>query len=198
MHRRALLLALAAAGVRAAEPRVTVEGEDLVLRDAEGRERRRAPGRDLAGRRRGVPQAVLHHTGRRSLVVSHPALDELWELPLDPEAPPVFDGYVHDWRMGEAIATPGWFTPRRIPMAATMPSRWWLDAAWPWVAGAFDDAVIVVHLDVRRVVARLPLAGARIEHSARAAWNGAEAWRLPHAGGTAWIDPRRWVVLQSG
>lgn len=199
MRRRALLLALAAAGARAsAEPRIEVEGEDLVLRDAEGRELRRAPGRDLAGRRHGAPQAVLRHAGRGSVVVAQPALDELWELLLDPGAPPVFDGYVHDWRMGEAIATPGWFTPRRIPLAPPMPARWWLDPAWPWVAGASDDAVLVVHLDVRRVVARLPLAGALIEESSRAPWDGADAWRLPHAHGTAWIDPRRWTVLQSG
>jgi hypothetical protein len=105
---------------------------------------------------------------------------------------------VHDWRLGEAIATPGWFTPRRIALAPPLPTRWWLDAAWPWVAGADDRSVTVVHLDVRRTVAWLPLAGARIEDSARAPWHGADAWRLPHAGGTAWIDPRRWTVLQSG
>jgi hypothetical protein len=200
MRRRALLLGLAGAGLRAtaAEPRVTVEGEDLVLRDAEGRELRRAPGRDLAGKRHGPPQALLHHAGRRSVVAAFPAFDELWELPLERDAPPVFDGLVHDWRMGEAIATPGWFTPRRMPLAAPMPVRWWLDPAWPWVGGAFDDAVIVVHLDVRRMVARLPLAGARLTDSSRDRWQGQEAWRLPHAAGTAWIDPRRWVLLQSG
>lgn len=186
--------------VPAAEPAfsVHVDGESLVLVDGSGRERARQPGRDLAGRRHGPPQAVLPHAGRRSVVATFPAFDEVWELSLDPAAPPVFDGLVHDWRLGEAIAKPGFFTPRRIVLVPPMPERWFVDADWPWIAGALDDAVLIVHLDVRRVVARLPLRAADVGASRRVQRGGRMLWWLPTADGERWIDPLRWVPVQAG
>jgi hypothetical protein len=199
MDRRRLLL-LAAGwplhGRAATQPfSVRIDGEALVLVDAQGTELRRQPGRDLAGRRHGAPQMLLPHAGRRSVIAGFPAFDEVWELSLDPDAPPVFDGLVHDWRLGEGIASPGFFTPRRIALPPPMPERWFVDAAWPWVAGALDDAVLVVHLDVRRVVARLALNGARVEASRRVQRGGRELWQLPTADGERLIDPLRWVQL---
>lgn len=200
-RRRALLCALAWPGAAAAGGEafeVQVDGEDLVLRDAGGRELARQPGRELAGRRHGPPQALLPHAGRRSVLAMFPAFDEVWELSLDPAAPPVFDGLVHDWRSGEALPKPGFFTPRRSVLVPPMPARWWLDAAWPWVAGALGDEVQVLHLDVRRVVARLTVPGARLEDSRRALHQGQWRWWLPAADGGLWIDPRRWTPVQSG
>lgn len=203
MRRRTLLLLPAAGlplrGRTAPGPfSVRVDGEALVLLDAQGVELRREPGRDLAGRRHGAPQALLPHARRRSVIATFPAFDEVWELSLDPEAPPVYDGLVHDWRLGEAIAKPGLFTPRRTLLAPPMPARWFLDAAWPWIAGALDDTVLIVHLDVRRVVARLALRGARVEASRRVERGGRELWQLPTADGERWIDPVRWVPVQAG
>lgn len=202
MRRRTLLglaLGVPLAGHAAEAPfSVHVDGEALVLLDAQGVELRRQPGRDLSGRRRGAPRALLPHAGRRSVIATFPAFDEVWELSLDPEAPPVYDGLVHDWRLGEAIPKPGFFTPRRIALAPPMPERWFLDPAWPWIAGALDDAVLVVHLDVRRVVARLALRGARVEVSRRVQRDGRDLWLLPTADGDRWIDPLRWVPVQAG
>jgi hypothetical protein len=177
---------------------VRIDGEALVLLDAQGVQRRRLPGRDFEGRRHGPPQALLAHTGRRSVIACFPAFDEVWELSLDPEAPPVYDGLVHDWRLGEAIGKPGFFTPRRMALPPPMPTRWFLDPSWPWIAGALDDAVLVVHLDVRRVVARLALRDARVEHSRRVERSGRQLWLLPTAEGERLIDPLRWVPVQPG
>lgn len=201
MRRRALLLAAAWPGRgRAAETamQVRIDGDALVLTDAQGRELRRQPGQDLAGRRRGPPQVVLRHAGRRSVIATFPAFDEVWELSLDPAAPPVYDGLVHDWRMGEAIPTPGFFTPRRIVLPPPMPQHWFVDAALPWIAGALDDEVLIVHLDVRRIVARLPVRGARLDAARRVARDGRELWLLPGADGERFVDPKRWVLVQSG
>lgn len=199
--RRALLLAAPwwPWSVRA-EPglEVRIDGEDLVLFDARGVELLRRPGRDLAGLRHGPPQMLLRHAGRRSVIAGFPAFDEVWELSLDPAAPPVFDGLVHDWRMGEAIAKPGFFMPRRMVVPPPMPERWFLDAAWPWIAGALEHEVLVLHLDVRRVVARLPLRGARVEASRRIQRDGRDLWWLPTDEGERWIDPKRWVPVQAG
>ena len=79
-----------------------------------------------------------------------------------------------------------------------MPTRWFLDPAWPWIAGALDDTVLVVHLDVRRVVARLALRDARVELSRRVQRGGRDLWQLPTADGERLIDPLRWVAVQAG
>jgi hypothetical protein len=61
-----------------------------------------------------------------------------------------------------------------------------------WVGGLQGDAVVVVHLDVRRAIARFDLPGADLAASRVA--DG--IWLVPHAAGTARIDTRRWVELQ--
>ena len=45
---------------------------------------------------------------------------ELWEISYDPAAEPIHDGYVHDYRMGESIAKPGFQGVRRTRWR----SRW--------------------------------------------------------------------------
>jgi hypothetical protein len=49
---------------------------------------------------------------RRSFVVAFESLSELWEVSFDPDAPPIYDGLVHDWRGREAIGVPGFLNPR--------------------------------------------------------------------------------------
>jgi hypothetical protein len=51
---------------------------------------------------------------RNSFVVALRDLPQLWEISWDPNAEPVYRGYVHDYRMGEGIAETGQFTPRVI------------------------------------------------------------------------------------
>ncbi len=51
--------------------------------------------------------AEVHYVGaRRSFVIVFEPLAELWELSTDPQAAPIFDGLVHDYHQGEAIASP--------------------------------------------------------------------------------------------
>ncbi len=140
------------------------DGEALAILDRRGPHSRRLPGRDLAGERHGSPQRILALPHRRSFLVSWPALQEWWELSWDPDAPPLFDGLVHDYRMGEAIASPGFLHPRRLPLPAVDDAPLTLEAAppgFPWAAGMQAGELLIVHLDVRRVIARVALDGAR-------------------------------------
>ncbi|MCP5270819.1 MAG: hypothetical protein H6932_06270 [Burkholderiaceae bacterium] len=163
----------------------------LRLRDARGRVLRDYPGRNLAGTRHGRASALLALPHRRSLLAAWPALHEWWEIPLDPEAPPIFDGYVHDHRMGEAIASPGYLGVRRIPFDAPAPTPAFAPPGRAWVAAVDGGDVLVVHLDVRRTVARLPASGARLAESRLCG----DRWRVPVDGGTLTLDARRWTPV---
>lgn len=114
--------------------------------------------------------AVYDAAPRRSFVVALKDLPELWEISYDPQAEPVFDGYVHDYKMGEGIAKPGFQNIRRIRLDEPLddfffdPSyRHALGATRPRAAAADGAAAPataqVVNLDVRRKIADLPLAG---------------------------------------
>jgi hypothetical protein len=73
-------------------------------------------------------------------------------------APPIFDGLVHDYRMGEAIARSGFLGARRTPLAAPL-AVLAIAAQQAMVLGTShraDGAMVVelVHLDVRRSIVR--------------------------------------------
>jgi hypothetical protein len=166
-------------------------GERLRLLDGAGRTLRDDAGTDLAQRRHGRAAAVVALPGRRSLLAAWPALREWWEIPLDPAAPPIFDGYVHDHRMGEAIARPGHLGIRRVPFDAEAPVPAFAPTGWPWVAAIAGDEVQVVHLDVRRTVTRFQAPGAQVTGSV----GHAGRWWMP-VGAELWaLDPRRWTVV---
>ena len=128
-------------------------------------------------RRRGAATALFSLPQRRSFFAAWPALGESWEISLDPDAAPIFDGLVHDYRMGEGIAKPGYLGARRAPLGRPMPAFGFADARVPWLAGKQGDEVVVVHLDVRRRIAALRVAGA-------------EPARGRAAPGLAWAGPR--------
>jgi hypothetical protein len=165
-------------------------GEELWLFDARGTPLRRHDGVDRSGRRRGRVSVLRSLPHRRSLLAAWPALHEWWELSVDPAAPPIFDGLVHDHRMGEAIARPGYLGARRVPFEGPAPRPAFAPPALPWVAAdAGPDGVPVVHLDVRRTVAQIAAPGADV--GASALHDG--LWWLPTADGLWGLDPRRWI-----
>lgn len=171
---------------------LAAHAEQLTLLDAGGQWLRRYDGQDLAHTRHGRAAALAALPHRHSLLAAWPALREWWEISLDPAAPPVFDGYVHDHRMAEAIASPGHLGVRRIPFDGPAPVPGFAPAGWPWAAAMDGEAVTVVHLDVRRTVARWPAPGAQI--GASVMHEG--LWWLPVAGELWAVDPRRWTLLR--
>ena len=120
---------------------------------ATGREGRDAP---------SAVAAIRHLPARRSFVVAFDTLAELWELSIDPQAAPIFDGLVHDWRLGEAIAAPGYLGARRTRLEQPL-HELAVDDSGAYVLGrtkaALDGRVRLhlVQLDIRRTIGRFVL-----------------------------------------
>jgi hypothetical protein len=172
--------------------RVSADGPAVVFEDTAGTARRVLPGRDLAGRLEGPPEAIVPLPGRRSVLVTWPALGEWWEVSLDPAAPPVLDGFVHDYRTGEAIPKPGFLTPRRIPLPGPWTRFAWTDPRVAWLGAWREGRVVIVHLEVRRAIADFEAPGADVA-AARLGDDG--VWRVPARGGELAVDTRLWVRL---
>lgn len=157
----------------------------LVLLDSSLRLVRRYPATALAGGRSSAIAAVWHAAPRRSFIVSFETLPELWELSYDPAAEPIFNGLVHDYRMGEAVASSGYLGVRRTPLdrpqvavLADPASRQLLTIATPPMASAVAE-LAVINLDIRRAIRTHVL----------------DARPLPWAGASYAVDGRDWLVL---
>jgi hypothetical protein len=162
---------------------------------------RELTGQSLDRRRRGDVTGVRCLPWRRSFVATLPALDELWEVSYDPAAEPLFDGLVHDYRMGEGIASPGFLGVRRSRVEAPV-TQWLAAAGQPWLAGLDASGaaprLVVMHLDVRRPIATVRLSGAP-QPAAGAAWttDGRTLLALPDAALPLLhrVESQRWSTL---
>lgn len=149
--------------------RLVAENDAVRVEETEGSLRRvMHPALSLDRREQGRPAALLALPARRSFAVAFEALPELWEISLDPAAEPIFDGYVHDYRMGEAIAKPGFLGVRRTRLEEPLQSlaadggayvlgRVLDRAADAAGSGAGRARLVLVQLDVRRAIARFEL-----------------------------------------
>lgn len=64
---------------------------------------------------------LLSLPSRQSWLLAPEALNELWEISWNPGAAPIYDGLVHDYRMGEALPRSGFLGVRRTPLPAPLP-----------------------------------------------------------------------------
>lgn len=142
--------------------RMTAEGTRLTLRDASGAVVKGYPVAALDGSRPSPATALHYLPQRRSFVASFSGLSEVWEISRDPAAEPIFDGLVHDYRMGEAIAQPGYLGVRRTrvetpicALAADARGAWLL--ARECAAPAGGERWQLLQLDIRRSVASFVL-----------------------------------------
>ena len=117
------------------------------------------PVADRGGRTSRV-SAVYDAAPRGSFIVALKDIPEVWELPYDPKAPPVYEGYVHDYRGGEAVAEKGPFPVRRIVLDDVL-DDFFFDRRYDHLIGASRAAGKgqVVNLNVRRKVATVDLPG---------------------------------------
>lgn len=121
----------------------------LVLLDANGALLRRYAATTLDGKTASRVSALRDNAVRRSFVVALPDIAELWEISYDPKAEPIYDGLVHDWRMGEGLAQPGTYGVRRTRLARAV-ERFEFDATGALVVDL--DTGAAIHLDVRREI----------------------------------------------
>ena len=175
--------------------RAVAEGTTIVIEDAVGAERPRTL-RVAALDGSGASEVASIHDAapRRSFVIALRTLSELWELSYDRRAEPIYDGLVHDYRMGEGIAIPGFLNPRRTKLESPLQGLVF-DRSHAFVlgraaAGADGRAQLhLVQLDVRRVIARFAVAGDPDMSAARALdGSGRSEIRVPdRAGGAATV-----------
>lgn len=136
---------------------LAAHADALTVFDRELQPLRRYRAASLDGKLKSPVAAVFHAAGRRSFIVAFDALPELWEISYDRAAPPIFDGLVHDYRMGESIASSGFLGVRRTPLEEPFTALALDGGGQRHVLGfaAPDAALDVVNLDVRRRIARL-------------------------------------------
>ena len=137
----------------------------VVLFDADLNLKKTYPAATLDGKQTSRVSAVYDATPRQSFVVALKDIPELWEISYSPKAEPIYDGLVHDYKMGESIAKPGFLGVRRTPLDEPL-DDFFFDQSYRHALGATrpktgDGAATaqVVNLDARRKIADLPIAG---------------------------------------
>lgn len=132
---------------------------DLVLLDADLNLVKVMPAQSLDGKEQSRVSAVYDAAPRKSFVAAMKDMPELWEISYDEKAAPIFDGYVHDYKMKEGIATPGFLNPRRTRLDSVL-DDFFFDQTYRNVMGTSREGKgQVVNLDVRRKIGDLDLSG---------------------------------------
>lgn len=166
------------------------DGAALTVFDAQGNPLRSHPAPAVS--------ALLDAAARRSFVIVFDSLPQLWELSYDPNAEPLYRGMVHDYRMGEGIAEPGFLNLRRTHLQVPLREPGF-DARHALVlARAPDQAdgqatLVLVQLDVRQPIATAVVHGdPDTAATRRVLHDGHERLEVPdRQGGPALLlDPR--------
>jgi mono/diheme cytochrome c family protein/DNA-binding beta-propeller fold protein YncE len=177
----------------------------LALFDADLNLQRSYEAATLDGKASSRVSAVYDAQPRRSFVVALKDIAELWEISYDPKAEPIHDGLVHDYKMGEAIAKPGYLGVRRTPLEEPL-DDFFFDQSYRHVLGATrpkgdgSPSAQVVNLDVRRRIASLPLAGMpHLGSGITFAWHGGTVLASPNLkdGVVQVIDMKTWQSVKS-
>jgi cytochrome c553/DNA-binding beta-propeller fold protein YncE len=118
------------------------------------------PVADREGQRTSRVSAVYDAAPRRSFVVALKDVRELWEVSYDPKAADIPVGLIHDFRYREGAFLPGFLNPRRTQLDDYL-DDFFFTQDYSELVGTSRDARAgqVVHLDVRRKIATVDLAG---------------------------------------
>ncbi len=148
--------------------------------------------------------AVYQAPPRDSFILALKDVPEIWEIATDPDADPVFEGYVHSHEQGmvEGLASSqGLFARRRIRLSEPI-DDFFFDPQYTNLVGAARDGAhaVVVNLIVGREIAQLPLAG--LPHlGSGISWlrNGRRVMATPHlkVGKLSVIDVTDWSIVET-
>lgn len=144
--------------------------------------------------------AVYDAAPRKSFVAALKDIPEVWEVSYDENAPPIYGGLVHDYRMGEAVATRGYLNPRRTLLDEYL-DDFLFDPSYAYVIGAARDGGKgqVVNLDVRRRIAEVPLPGLpHLGSGITWQWQGRTVLATPNLreGVVSVIDVKTWQPVK--
>lgn len=103
--------------------------------------------------------AVYDAAPRRSFVAALKDIPEVWEMSYDENAPPVYPGLVHDYKMAEGLVLPGPFATRRIRLDDFL-DDFFFDANYDHLIGASREGKgQVINLNIARKIASVDLPG---------------------------------------
>jgi cytochrome c553 len=177
----------------------------LALFDADLNLVRVYPATSRDGQQSSRVSAVYDAAPRRSFIVALKDIPELWEISYDPKAEPIYDGLVHDYKMGEGIAKPGFLGVRRTLLDETL-DDFFFDQRYTEVIGASrpkgdgGPSAQVVNLDVRKRIANLPLPGMpHLGSGITFAWQGTTVMASPNLkdGVINVIDMKTWKEIKT-
>ena len=177
----------------------------LVLFDADLNLVRSYPVATLDGKTASRVAAVYDATPRHSFIAALKDIPELWEISYDPKAEPIFDGMVHDYKMGEGLAKPGFLGVRRTRLDEPL-EDFFFDQSYRHAVGSTHSQGIkpigaqVVNLDVRRRIAEFPLPGMpHLGSGITFAWKDTVVLAAPNLkdGALAVVDTKTWTVLKT-
>ncbi len=171
---------------------VALDAGDLTLRKV-------IEARDDGGRSSRV-SAVYDAGPRKSFIAAFKDIPELWEIPWSDDHEPIYPGYVHDYRMGEALAAKGPFPVRRIKLDDYL-DDFFFDPSYDNLIGAARDGkgAQVVSLLVGRKIADVPVPG--LPHlGSGISWDyrGSTVLATPDLkdGAISIIDMKTWKVIK--
>ena len=173
----------------------------LALFDADLNLVRAYPAGTLDGKGSSRVSAVHDAAPHESFVVALKDIAELWEISYNSKAEPIFDGLVHDYEMGDAIAKPGFLGVRRTPLDDFFFDQSYRHAiSTPRPKDGSVSQAQVVNLDVRRRIASFPLPGMpHLGSGITFAWNGTTVLAPPNLtdGAVTVVDMKTWRVLKT-
>jgi len=148
--------------------------------------------------------AVYQAPQRKSFILALKDAPEIWEVATDPNADPVYEGFVHSREKGmvEALASSqGLFARRRIEISEPLDDFFFSDNYRNLIGAARDGKRgVVVNLNVGREIAELPLEG--LPHlGSGISWEreGRRVMATPHLkeGKLSVIDTESWELIHT-
>ena len=152
--------------------------------------------------------AVYDAAPRKSFVIALKDIPQVWEISYNPKVEPIYDGLVHDYRMGEGIPISGFHGVRRTQLEEPL-DDFFFDQEYTHLLGstrpksaatAETPTAQVVNLDVRRKIAELPIAGMpHLGSGITFAWNGTTVLASPNLkdGAIDVIDMKTWKTVKT-
>ena len=144
--------------------------------------------------------AVYTAPPRSSFIVAFKDIQELWEISYADNPEPIFEGLVHDYRMGEGIANKEKFPVRRVMLDDYL-DDFFFDSEYNNVIGAARNSKNgqVVSLIVGRKIADIPLNGMpHLGSGISWQYKDKNVMATPHLqqGAVAVIDMASWEIVK--
>jgi mono/diheme cytochrome c family protein len=159
--------------------------------------------KSATGKRASRVSAVYQAAPRNTFIAALKDIPEIWEIPYNAKAAPVYPGLVHSYEKGMEEALPAdWktFPVRRIPLGQPL-DDFFFDQRYRHLFGSARGGkkAVVVHLDVRREIAEIPLPGLpHLGSGITWTWQGRTVMATPDLRDSAVsvVDMKDWKIIR--